>query len=71
MNHQREFIHFMVSLGFDLIGIRWDGTHADNLIVFEKIWSIDVTQALNLWLLRGKQAPSLCYSLLRTIFAGG
>ena len=31
-----RIIHFMVSLGFDLIGIRWDGTHADNLIVFEK-----------------------------------
>ncbi len=36
MNHQREFIHFAVSLGYDLIGIRWDSTHADNLIVFEK-----------------------------------
>ena len=36
MNHQREFIHFAVALGFDLVGIRWDSTHADNLIVFEK-----------------------------------
>jgi len=25
-----------VALGFDIIGIRWDSTHADNLIVFEK-----------------------------------
>ena len=36
MNHQREFIHFAVLLGFDIVGIRWDSTHADNLIVFEK-----------------------------------
>ena len=36
MNHQREFIHFAVTLGYDIIGIRWDSTHADNLIVFEK-----------------------------------
>jgi GNAT superfamily N-acetyltransferase len=36
MNHQREFIHFAVALGFDIVGIRWDSTHADNLIVFEK-----------------------------------
>jgi GNAT superfamily N-acetyltransferase len=36
MNHQREFIHFAVSLGYDMVGIRWDSTHADNLIVFER-----------------------------------
>ncbi len=36
MNHQREFVHFAVSLGYDIVGIRWDSTHADNLIVFEK-----------------------------------
>jgi len=36
MNHQREFIHFAVTLGYDIVGIRWDSTHADNLIVFEK-----------------------------------
>lgn len=36
MNHQREFIHFAVGLGYDIVGIRWDSTHADNLIVFEK-----------------------------------
>jgi len=36
MNHQREFIHFAVALGYDIVGIRWDSTHADNLIVFEK-----------------------------------
>lgn len=36
MNHQREFIHFAITLGYDIVGIRWDSTHADNLIVFEK-----------------------------------
>ena len=36
MNHQREFIHFAVTLGYAMVGIRWDSTHADNLIVFEK-----------------------------------
>ena len=25
-----------VALGYDIVGIRWDSTHADNLIVFEK-----------------------------------
>jgi GNAT superfamily N-acetyltransferase len=36
MNHQREFIYFAVAMGYDIVGIRWDSTHADNLIVFEK-----------------------------------
>jgi GNAT superfamily N-acetyltransferase len=36
MNHQREFIHFAIAVGYDIVGIRWDSTHADNLIVFEK-----------------------------------
>jgi GNAT superfamily N-acetyltransferase len=36
MNHQREFVHFAVALGYDIVGIRWDSTHADNLVVFEK-----------------------------------
>jgi GNAT superfamily N-acetyltransferase len=36
LNHQREFIHFAIALGYDIVGIRWDSTHADNLIVFEK-----------------------------------
>ena len=32
MNHQREFIHFAVAVGYDIVGIRWDSTHADNLV---------------------------------------
>lgn len=36
LNHQREFIHFAISMGYDITGIRWDSTHADNLVVFER-----------------------------------
>ena len=36
MNHQREFIHFALAMGYDIVGVRWDSTHADNLVVFEK-----------------------------------
>ena len=36
MNHQREFIHFAISVGYDIIGTRWDSTHADTLVNFEK-----------------------------------
>lgn len=36
MNHQREFFHFALDCGFDICGIRWDSTHADNLVVLEK-----------------------------------
>ena len=36
MNHQREFIHFAINAGFVIIGTRWDSTHADNMINFEK-----------------------------------
>lgn len=36
LNHQREFIHFGLTVGYDIVGVRWDSTHADNLVVFEK-----------------------------------
>jgi GNAT superfamily N-acetyltransferase len=36
LNHQKEFIHFGIDVGYDIVGIRWDSSHADNLIVFEK-----------------------------------
>ncbi len=36
LNHQREFIHFAIESGYDICGIRWDSTHADNVIVFER-----------------------------------
>lgn len=36
LNHQREFVHFAVEVGYDIVGVRWDSTHADNMVVFEK-----------------------------------
>ncbi len=36
MNSQREFMQFALAVGFDIAGIRWDSSHADNLIAFEK-----------------------------------
>ena len=36
LNHQRHFIHFAIDVGYDIVGMRWDSTHADNLIIFEK-----------------------------------
>lgn len=36
LNHQREYLHFAIELDYHICGIRWDSTHADNLIVFEK-----------------------------------
>jgi len=36
LNHQREFLHFAIAMGYDICGIRWDSTHADNLVCFEK-----------------------------------
>ena len=28
MNHQREFVHFAIDVGYDIDGVRWDSTHA-------------------------------------------
>ncbi|QOV91649.1 GNAT family N-acetyltransferase [Humisphaera borealis] len=36
MNEQREFMHFMIAMGFDIVGMRWDSTYASNMLVFEK-----------------------------------
>ena len=36
LNHQKEFVHFAIDVGYDIVGIRWDSSHADNLVVFEK-----------------------------------
>ena len=36
MNHQREFIRFAIDVGYDIVGTRWDSTHADMMVVFEK-----------------------------------
>jgi GNAT superfamily N-acetyltransferase len=36
LNTQREFIHFAIEMGYDIVGTRWDSSIADNLIVFER-----------------------------------
>lgn len=36
LNHQREFLHFALDVGYDIVGVRWDSVHADNMVVFEK-----------------------------------
>lgn len=36
LNNQREFVHFAVACGYDIVGVRWDSTHADNMVIFEK-----------------------------------
>ncbi len=36
MNHQREFSHFAIELGYDIVGIRWDPDRGDNLVLFQK-----------------------------------
>ena len=35
-NRQREWVQFAVRHGFDVIGIRYEGERADNMVVFEK-----------------------------------
>lgn len=35
-NRQREFVQFAINTEFDIIGIRYEGERADNMIVFEK-----------------------------------
>lgn len=35
-NRQREFVQFAINTGFDIVGIRYESEHADNMIVFEK-----------------------------------
>ena len=36
LNPQKEFIHFALQAGYNIAGVRYDSTHLDNLIVFEK-----------------------------------
>lgn len=35
-NRQREWMQLAISAGFDVIGVRYEGDRADNMIVFEK-----------------------------------
>lgn len=36
MNRQREYVAFAIESGFDIIGLRYEDSRADNMIVFEK-----------------------------------
>ena len=36
LNAQREFIHFATHCGYQIVGIRWDSTHSQNMVIFEK-----------------------------------
>ena len=36
MNSQKEFMHFAIEVGYSVIGTRWDSTHADTLINWER-----------------------------------
>lgn len=36
-NQQRAMLHFVVESGFDVIGVRWDHDHGDNLVLFQKM----------------------------------
>lgn len=35
-NQHRPMLHVAISEGYDLVGIRWDTTTADNVVIFEK-----------------------------------
>ncbi len=36
LNAQREFVHFAVAGGYNVVGVRWDSMHSENLVIFEK-----------------------------------
>jgi ribosomal protein S18 acetylase RimI-like enzyme len=35
-NHQRPMLHLGIALNYDIIGIRWDPSRSENLVIFEK-----------------------------------
>ncbi|RMH26761.1 MAG: N-acetyltransferase [Planctomycetota bacterium] len=35
-NRHRAMMHFGIAGGYDLIGLRWDGDRAENLMIFER-----------------------------------
>jgi len=36
-NQQKPMLHFLLGTGFDIIGLRWDHDHGDNLVLFQKL----------------------------------
>ena len=45
-NRQKEYVTFAISTGFDIIGLRYEGDRADNMIVFEKSLGDDADDGL-------------------------
>ncbi len=35
-NQHRPMLHLAISLGYDIVGIRWDPDRADNLVIFDR-----------------------------------
>lgn len=35
-NQHRPMLHLAISLGYDIVGMRWDSDRGDNLVIFEK-----------------------------------
>lgn len=35
-NRHRPMLHTAIAKGYDIVGLRWDNQHSDNLIIFEK-----------------------------------
>ncbi len=36
-NQHRPMLHLAISLGYDIVGMRWDPDRGDNLVIFEKV----------------------------------
>jgi len=36
-NQHRPMLHLSISLGYDIVGMRWDPDRGDNLVIFEKV----------------------------------
>ena len=35
-NSHRPLLHLSIALGYDIVGMRWDGDRGDNFVIFEK-----------------------------------
>jgi GNAT superfamily N-acetyltransferase len=40
-NQHRPMLHLAITLGYDIVGIRWDPDRGDNLVIFEKVLGHD------------------------------
>jgi GNAT superfamily N-acetyltransferase len=39
-NRQRAMLQMAVTLGYDVVGLRWDAERGDNFVIFEKLLSV-------------------------------